>query len=613
MSDIFISYAREDLERTRQLANVLGSLDWKVFIDRRIPAGKTWADYIGKELEEAKCVIVIWSKASLGSRFVKLEANNALAKGKLVPVLIEDVSPPFEFSDLHAADLSRWDGDKNSEEFRDLVTDIESLIGIRPKGEAVSDKSKVEEEKRLNEAEEARRKVEEEKRLKEEAETRRKAEEEKKLKDEAETRRKAEEEKRLKEKAEARRKVEEENRLKEEAETRRKVEEENRLKEIAEAKRKSEEEKRKLKEQTEKAKIDKEVVTGLEKTTLASILKKARYKIALIAAGIIAVTMIVILVVNSGKDGNEKSGIKEQQSENRNDNSAEMQVWKDVLIENTVTGFKSYQNRYPNGIYFNEAQKKIDEIEDNQDWETALLANTFVAYQEYVRKHPTGSHLVDARQKITDLEKVASNEKSRRNEDNAWNTAKTTNTKASYQKYQKAYPNGRYYSEAVKRIKAINDATKLIIGQEYQGGIIFYIDASGQHGLIAAQSDQSTEIIWSKEWKTITGVTGKEIGSGRRNTDIIVAKLGAGNYAAKLCYDLVRKGYSDWFLPSKDELIQLYLNKDKVGGFAGEYYWSSTQIKTNADPVIFIQSFIDGSPSMAAGYGTYYVRAVRKF
>ena len=545
MSDIFISYAREDLERTRQLANVLGSLGWNVFIDRRIPAGKNWAEYIGKELDGAKCVIVIWSKASLGSRFVKLEANNALAKEKLIPVLIEDVSPPFEFGDLHAADLSRWNGDKNKEEFINLVTDIESLIGSRPKGEAVSDKSKVEEEKRLNE--------------------------------EAETRRKVEEEKRLKEEAEAKRKLEEEKRLKEEAEDRRKVEA-----------------KRKLKGHTE--------------TT--------RYKIPLIVSGIIAVIVIVILVVNSGKDDNKKAGFTEQLPEERTETSAEMQFWNDVLTNNnTVAGFKSYQKKYPNGSYFNQAQKKIDAIEDNQDWETALLSNTIAAYQEYERNHPTGRHLVEAKQKITDLEKqqqVASDEIARRNEDNAWNKAKTTNTISSYQVYQRAYPKGRYYSEAVKQIKAIKDATKLTIRQEYQGGIIFYIDASGQHGLIAAQSDLSTNTAWIAwaNYHILIGATGQEIGSGRRNTENIVSKLGAGNYAAKLCADLVLNGFDDWFLPSLDELNELYLNKDKVGSFTGDIYWSSTEDNSGS---AWLQLFNVGVQLNNFKSSTSDVRAVRAF
>ena len=589
MSDIFISYAREDLKRTRQLAKVLTSLGWKVFFDRRIPAGTTWAEYIGKELESSKCVIVVWSQASLASRFVKLEANNALNKGKLIPILIEDVSPPFEFGDVNAADLINWDGDKNSEEFRNLVTDIENLISKRTKGEVVSDRSKIaqiEEEKRFKEAEEARRKAEEENRLKEEAETRRKAEEEKRLKEEADVRRKVEEEK------------------------------------------------KKLKEQTEKVKNDKKVAAELGNNTKVSFLKKTSYKIVLIVTGIIAVMIIVTLVVNSGKDDNENLRYTEQQSENSIENSAEMQFWKDVLTNNnTVAGFKSYQEKYSNGIFFNMAQKKIDAIEDNQDWETAISLDTKDAYQEYVNNHPNGSKVAEAKQKIIDLEKqqkLTNDEKARKKEDDAWNKAKSdntlnsykmflrtypnpqgryygeankkseaislilredsawkyakkTNTIASYQSYQKNYPNGRYYNEATKLMAAIKEeATKLTIGQKYQGGIIFYIDASGKHGLIAAESDQNQGQGY-KYWGVggpdylETGATDVKIGSGKHNTDLIVSKYGPGDYAAKICADLVLNGYDDWFLPSKDELYELYLNKDKVGKFEDEY-WSSTQL-----------------------------------
>ena len=352
--------------------------------------------------------------------------------------------------------------------------------------------------------------------------------------------------------------------------------------------------------------------------------------------------VIVILVVNSSKEDNRDLKIKEQHSGNQNETSAELQFWNNVLTnDNTVAGFKSYQIKYPNGTYFNEAQKKIDAIEDNQDWETALLANTIAAYREYEQKHSTGKHLMDVKQKIIDIEnqqqldtqekkrkQLVSDEKAVKNEDIAWNMAKSNNTIASYQGYQKAYPNGRYYSEANKQITAIRDedntwekakssntiasyqsyqrtypkgryyeeatkkiaikgVTKLTIGKEYQGGIIFYIDASGQHGLIAAPYDQSTGIVWANITTTETGATSKEIGSGRRNTDIIVAKLGDGNYAAKLCADLVLNGYSDWFLPSIDELYQIYLNKDKVGGF--EYwYWSSTEPEKY---MVWVQNF----------------------
>ena len=119
--------------------------------------------------------------------------------------------------------------------------------------------------------------------------------------------------------------------------------------------------------------------------------------------------------------------------------------------------------------------------------------------------------------------------------------------------------------------------SKLTLGQSYQGGKIFYIDSSKQHGLIAAPSDQSEGIQWYNGSFVTTGATGTAIGTGQANTNAIVTAQGPGSYAAKLCDDLVLNGYSDWYLPSKDELNQLYLNETIVGGFAYDGYWSSSE------------------------------------
>jgi hypothetical protein len=62
------------------------------------------------------------------------------------------------------------------------------------------------------------------------------------------------------------------------------------------------------------------------------------------------------------------------------------------------------------------------------------------------------------------------------------------------------------------------------------------------------------------------------LGTGNANTNTVVSNQGAGNYAAKLCSDLVLGSYSDWYLPSKDELNKLFLNKTAIGGFANNYY-----------------------------------------
>jgi hypothetical protein len=117
------------------------------------------------------------------------------------------------------------------------------------------------------------------------------------------------------------------------------------------------------------------------------------------------------------------------------------------------------------------------------------------------------------------------------------------------------------------------------IGQAYHGGIIFYIDASSMHGLIAAVSDQGTGISWNNGSNVVTNATGTAVGTGLSNSRKIVNTQGStGSYAALLCMQYKTGIYKSWYLPSKDELNLLFQQRAAVGGLSGTNYWSSSEV-----------------------------------
>jgi formylglycine-generating enzyme required for sulfatase activity len=132
MSDIFISYKREEQSAARKLADALEKKGWSVWWDPKLRAGERFDDAIEEALKGAKSVIVMWSKLSVRSRYVRDEATYALNRDKLVPIKIEKVELPFRFEGIQTEELINWDGSENFSGYQKLIADLISILGNPP-------------------------------------------------------------------------------------------------------------------------------------------------------------------------------------------------------------------------------------------------------------------------------------------------------------------------------------------------------------------------------------------------------------------------------------------------------------------------------------------------
>ena len=169
----------------------------------------------------------------------------------------------------------------------------------------------------------------------------------------------------------------------------------------------------------------------------------------------------------------------------------------------------------------------------------------------------------------------------------------------------------------------------LVVGDNYQGGKIAYIlisgdpgyNASVQHGIIAALADQSNEIAWITGGSTATTAnnnTSSALGTGQANTNAMKAQTGYTGGAAKVCDDYVNSEtgtgvYTDWYVPSKDELYKVYQNRGAIGGFIGSYYWSSTEYNAVSSYNINWSSGDTNNYNGKVNAVGFSVRAIRSF
>lgn len=129
MADVFISYRKADWAKAKTLAEALKVENVDVWWDTALEAGETFDDKIQAVLEQVKCVVVVWSKESVKSEWVRAESSVGRERGILVPVMIQPVNIPVPFNLLHTADLIGWHGDRSHAGYRDVVKQVKEFAG----------------------------------------------------------------------------------------------------------------------------------------------------------------------------------------------------------------------------------------------------------------------------------------------------------------------------------------------------------------------------------------------------------------------------------------------------------------------------------------------------
>jgi hypothetical protein len=129
MNEIFISYENGDRPRAKIIAEALEHKGYSVWWDVVIPPGKTFDEVIKEELDCTKCIIVLWSRKSILSNWVKEESSEGVKRNILIPILIDDVEIPIGFKRIQAAQLIDWSGTLPNPEFDLLLKSVTELVG----------------------------------------------------------------------------------------------------------------------------------------------------------------------------------------------------------------------------------------------------------------------------------------------------------------------------------------------------------------------------------------------------------------------------------------------------------------------------------------------------
>jgi adenylate cyclase len=138
LADIFISYSRQDKARVAPLVAALEAAGWSVWWDPEIAPGEEFDGLISRELDAARSLVVVWTAASVDSRWVRGEARDAADRGVLVPVRLDNARLPIDFRAVHTTDLDGWNDDPSSPAFQGLRKALEAKLGPPRKGNATA-------------------------------------------------------------------------------------------------------------------------------------------------------------------------------------------------------------------------------------------------------------------------------------------------------------------------------------------------------------------------------------------------------------------------------------------------------------------------------------------
>lgn len=134
MTDVFISYKKEDAGRVEPIARALAQAGYEVWWDHHIPPGRSYREVIGAALQTAKCVVVVWSKLSVAGQWVLDEADAGKTRNVLLPLMIDEVEIPYGFRQIEAGRLIGWTGDTSDNEWQNAVNAVAHFVGRAPGG-----------------------------------------------------------------------------------------------------------------------------------------------------------------------------------------------------------------------------------------------------------------------------------------------------------------------------------------------------------------------------------------------------------------------------------------------------------------------------------------------